>query len=37
MQTETIPIRQEQLLKKANEIIRAHEDFIQGMYAGSVE
>ncbi|SFU85040.1 DUF2498 family protein [Xenorhabdus koppenhoeferi] len=33
MQTETIPIRQEQLLKKANEIIRTPEDFIQGMYA----
>ncbi|AOM40108.1 YciN family protein [Xenorhabdus hominickii] len=37
MQTETIPIKREQLLKKANEIIREHENFIQGMYAESVE
>ncbi|MDC9614323.1 YciN family protein [Xenorhabdus khoisanae] len=37
MQTETMPIKREQLLKKANEIIKNHEDFIQGMYAESVE
>ncbi|PHM45442.1 hypothetical protein Xmau_01092 [Xenorhabdus mauleonii] len=37
MQTETMPITRELLLKKANEIIRKHEDFIQGMYAESVE
>ncbi|PHM74183.1 YciN family protein [Xenorhabdus kozodoii] len=37
MKTETMPIKQDQLLKKANEIIKEHEDFIQGMYAESVE
>ncbi|MDX7987213.1 DUF2498 family protein [Xenorhabdus sp. 12] len=37
MQTETMPITREQLLKKANEIIRKHEDFIQGMRAERVE
>ncbi|SFN54982.1 YciN family protein [Xenorhabdus japonica] len=37
MQTKTIPIKREQLLKKANEIIKTHDDFIQGMCAESVE
>ncbi|MDC9592375.1 YciN family protein [Xenorhabdus sp. IM139775] len=37
MKTGTMPIKQDQLLKKANEIIKAHEDFIPGMYAESVE
>ncbi|WP_340616941.1 YciN family protein [Xenorhabdus entomophaga] len=37
MQTETMPIKREQLLKEANEIIKNHEDFIQGIYAESVE
>ncbi|MDX7998360.1 DUF2498 family protein [Xenorhabdus sp. Reich] len=37
MQTETMPIKRELLLKKANEIIKTHEDFIQGIYAESVE
>ncbi|MBI6550407.1 YciN family protein [Xenorhabdus lircayensis] len=37
MQTKTMPIKREQLLKKANEIIKTHGDFIQGMYAESVE
>ncbi|MBD2805712.1 YciN family protein [Xenorhabdus sp. ZM] len=37
MQTKTPPIKKEQLLKKANEIIQSHEDYIQGMYAASVE
>ncbi|OTA20070.1 hypothetical protein Xbed_01786 [Xenorhabdus beddingii] len=37
MPTETLPIKREQLLKKANEIIKKHEDFIQGMHVGGVE
>ncbi|MDC9596237.1 YciN family protein [Xenorhabdus anantnagensis] len=37
MQTETMPIKREQLLKKANEIIKTHDDFIQGMCAEGVE
>ncbi|MDC9590090.1 DUF2498 family protein [Xenorhabdus sp. XENO-10] len=37
MQTEIIPIKREQLLKKANKIIETHDDFIQGMCAESME
>ncbi|OTA14657.1 hypothetical protein Xvie_03488 [Xenorhabdus vietnamensis] len=37
MQTEIIPIKRKQLLKKADEIIKKHNDFIQGMCADNVD
>ncbi|MBC8950779.1 MULTISPECIES: DUF2498 family protein [Xenorhabdus] len=37
MKTKTMPVKRKQLLKKVNEIIKKHEDFIQGMYAESAE
>ncbi|WP_387464259.1 DUF2498 family protein [Photorhabdus sp. RM323S] len=36
MQKGTTPIKREQLLEKANRVIRQHEDFIQGMHVGDV-
>ncbi|MDE9452875.1 DUF2498 family protein [Xenorhabdus bovienii] len=37
MQTETLSIKCEQLQEKANEIIRKHDDFIQGIYTDDIE
>ncbi len=37
MQKRTTPIKREQLLEKANCIIRQHEDFIDGMYTNSAK
>ncbi len=36
MRKGTTSIKREQLLEKANRIIRQHEDFIQGMYVDDV-
>lgn len=37
MSNKTTPITTEMLLEKANKIIREHEDYLQGMYADTVE
>ncbi|CDG21330.1 Protein yciN [Xenorhabdus poinarii G6] len=37
MPIETLPVKRDQLLKKANEIMIKHEDFIPGMYVDKVE
>lgn len=37
MRTNTTPIGREALLQEANNIIRQHEDYLQGMVANDVE